>query len=313
MESEKPAFARNDWATANAAGVEQLSAFDDPAPHMYRDIEHEPLAESDESPLAPAESQGASRKPNIFILGSALLLLLCTVAVAAYMAQVKFKARSARTEESLLSQGSIAPFVTASSSVSANTEGAAAAPDPLAAPSDSSSAPLASGARTVEVVANPQTTEIKNESPTNSIPVGGTPSARSGKASDPPRESRARATPAHARFGGAQRPLQPGHASTGKHKHQSSAKPNSTRLLPSIPGSTDSSEKWLLPESLRVVAVYPLSGPHAQAWLADSLGKTFIVREGDRIFQGVQVGSVNAERMEVVTTSGVVTTRGLRP
>lgn len=62
-----------------------------------------------------------------------------------------------------------------------------------------------------------------------------------------------------------------------------------------------------LPEGMRVQAVYPLSGPDVQAWVRDAGGRTTIVRVGE-FLSGARVTAISAERGEVHTAAGVLTT-----
>jgi len=55
--------------------------------------------------------------------------------------------------------------------------------------------------------------------------------------------------------------------------------------------------------TVHVVAVYPQSGRMAKAWIRNQDGHLTVVREGD-IYHGVQIRSVQAERMEVETSDG---------
>jgi hypothetical protein len=66
-----------------------------------------------------------------------------------------------------------------------------------------------------------------------------------------------------------------------------------------------------LPAGLRVHAVYPLSGPDAQAWIREPNGRTTVVRAGD-LLAGARVTSVVPERGEVHTSSGVIGLGGTR-
>jgi hypothetical protein len=70
-------------------------------------------------------------------------------------------------------------------------------------------------------------------------------------------------------------------------------------------------ETIVLPDGLRVHAIYPLSGPDAQAWIREPSGRTTIVRVGE-FLAGAQVTKILPERGEVFTTAGVLNSSGLR-
>lgn len=74
----------------------------------------------------------------------------------------------------------------------------------------------------------------------------------------------------------------------------------------------EKTETVLLPKGLKVRSVYPPAGDDAQAWLVDAAGRTEIVHAGDTLRSGAQVTKVIAESGEVVTTSGVITSKGVR-
>lgn len=68
-------------------------------------------------------------------------------------------------------------------------------------------------------------------------------------------------------------------------------------------------EEFVLPRGLSVRSIYPISGPNAQAWIADSAGRVEIVRIGDTLRSGSQVLGISGEKGQVQTASGVITTR----
>lgn len=74
--------------------------------------------------------------------------------------------------------------------------------------------------------------------------------------------------------------------------------------------ASSSNEEFLLPRGLSVRSIYPTSGPNAQAWLSDSNGKVEIVRVGESLRSGPQVISIRGEKGEVLTSAGLVTSRG---
>jgi hypothetical protein len=69
-------------------------------------------------------------------------------------------------------------------------------------------------------------------------------------------------------------------------------------------------EIFAINPKLHVVAVYPLSGAHVQAWVSDGR-TTSVVRVGDEVSQGVVVTGIKAESLEVLTRVGRVTSRGV--
>lgn len=69
-------------------------------------------------------------------------------------------------------------------------------------------------------------------------------------------------------------------------------------------------EIFAINPNLHVVAVYPLSGEHVQAWVSDGR-TTNVVRVGDEVSQGVVVTGIKAESLEVLTRAGRVTSRGV--
>lgn len=72
-------------------------------------------------------------------------------------------------------------------------------------------------------------------------------------------------------------------------------------------------EVQLLPSGMKVQSVYPPVGPDVQAWVRDpSSGRTSIVRVGDSLHGLFQVIKIDAERGEVTTNAGVITTSGVR-
>lgn len=71
-------------------------------------------------------------------------------------------------------------------------------------------------------------------------------------------------------------------------------------------------ETIVLNRGLKVQSIYPQSGPNAQAWVTDANGKTEVVRVGDSLRNGPMVTAIVGEKGQVVTTSGVITTRGVR-
>ena len=72
-------------------------------------------------------------------------------------------------------------------------------------------------------------------------------------------------------------------------------------------------EVQLLPSGMKVQSVYPPVGPDVQAWVRDpSSGRTSIVRVGDSLHGAFQVIKIDAERGEVTTNVGVITTSGVR-
>lgn len=71
-------------------------------------------------------------------------------------------------------------------------------------------------------------------------------------------------------------------------------------------------ETIVLNRGLKVQSIYPQSGPNAQAWVTDGNGKTEVVRVGDSLRNGPMVTAIVGEKGQVVTTSGVITTRGVR-
>ena len=75
---------------------------------------------------------------------------------------------------------------------------------------------------------------------------------------------------------------------------------------------TLAAETVLLPSGLKVQSIFPQSGPNAQAWILDAAGKTQIVRVGDALRGGPVVTQIVGEKGQVVTGSGVITTRGAR-
>lgn len=70
-------------------------------------------------------------------------------------------------------------------------------------------------------------------------------------------------------------------------------------------------ETFVLPRGLKVQSIYPQTGANAQAWLTDGSGRTEVVSKGDTLRSGAQVIQIVAEKGQVITTSGVITTRGI--
>lgn len=68
-------------------------------------------------------------------------------------------------------------------------------------------------------------------------------------------------------------------------------------------------ETVVLPDGLQVVAVFPRTGPQAQAWVRDSQGRTYVVAEGSAL-AGARVTKVDAQAETVTTTAGRITARG---
>lgn len=68
-------------------------------------------------------------------------------------------------------------------------------------------------------------------------------------------------------------------------------------------------ETVVLPDGLQVVAVFPRTGPLAQAWVRDSQGRTYVVAEGSAL-AGARVTKVDAQAETVTTTAGRITARG---
>lgn len=71
-------------------------------------------------------------------------------------------------------------------------------------------------------------------------------------------------------------------------------------------------EVFLLPRGVRVHSVFPQSGPNVQAWLAVKGGGTEIVRVGEKLRSGAMVTAIYADKDEVVTSSGTITSSGVR-
>ena len=78
-----------------------------------------------------------------------------------------------------------------------------------------------------------------------------------------------------------------------------------------IPQAKAGQETIVLPDGMKVHAIYPLSGPDTQAWIREPSGRTTIVRVGE-FLAGAQVTKIQAEKGEVVTTSGVLSSSGQR-
>ncbi|MDM7322257.1 MAG: hypothetical protein P3W87_003020 [Gammaproteobacteria bacterium] len=55
----------------------------------------------------------------------------------------------------------------------------------------------------------------------------------------------------------------------------------------------------------RVMAIYPLSGPFAQAWLRDSTGRVYVVQVGD-VLDGAKVTQISSQDMKVRLKDGRV-------
>lgn len=68
-------------------------------------------------------------------------------------------------------------------------------------------------------------------------------------------------------------------------------------------------ETVVLPDGLQVVAVFPRTGPLAQAWVRDAQGRTYVVAEGSAL-AGARVTKVDAQAETVTTTAGRITARG---
>lgn len=68
--------------------------------------------------------------------------------------------------------------------------------------------------------------------------------------------------------------------------------------------------KMEMPGNLKVMSIYPQTGTNVQAWVSDGASHTEIVRVGDKLRSGAIVKSISPEKGEIVTTSGVITSRG---
>lgn len=74
--------------------------------------------------------------------------------------------------------------------------------------------------------------------------------------------------------------------------------------------TTAPKELVLLTRPMRVVAVFPLTGKNAQAWIQDSTGRIQIVRKNESI-DGVRILEIIPEDGVVKTTGGNIVTTGL--
>lgn len=77
-----------------------------------------------------------------------------------------------------------------------------------------------------------------------------------------------------------------------------------------VPG--EAAETYMLPSGLSVKAIFPQTGANAQAWISDSSGRTQVVHIGDTLQSGAKVTAIVGEKGEVVTSSGVITSRKSR-
>lgn len=77
-----------------------------------------------------------------------------------------------------------------------------------------------------------------------------------------------------------------------------------------VPG--EPAETYMLPSGLSVKAIFPQTGANAQAWISDSSGRTQVVHIGDTLQGGAKVVAIVGEKGEVVTSSGVITSRRTR-
>jgi hypothetical protein len=121
----------------------------------------------------------------------------------------------------------------------------------------------------------------------------------------------AKPRPAVARVTKAVKPAQESAASKPATAQAAAPVPAPAQRVEIVESAPPPRQKPPLNPGLRVHAVYPLSGPDAQAWVREPSGRTSVVRAGD-YFAGVRVTSVVPERGEVHTSSGVIGLHGAR-
>jgi len=276
------------FETPNEAVIDVESG----AEHVQAEDAHIASEEHYEEAPAPA----AKSKPNLAILGVAGLLFVALLGGVGMVLMEKFGADE------------VAPAVATGSVIFAEAPATATNPGDLAPPSLPDALAVALADSPAIPVAEKPLDSLAEAERMAAEPVTAAPPAPPA----PPAavaEAVPLAVPATA-AGDSRRAEDPAAAKPERKAVRRSSLPGKEPVARTLLAQAQKEESIAINPKLHVVAVYPLSGKHVQAWVSDGR-TTNIVRVGDEVSQGVVVTAIKAESLEVLTPSGRVTSRGV--
>ena len=288
----------------------QESAFSDEPLQVVEEVkDNEPAMESaedwaassDDAPMKQASDGPKSNKPNPVILGAAALMGLAVLGGAGWMGWSMLSSSGASGP--MVAPAPAAPALAGASGAdaflmpgqpgqeTAESSGFDDWDDDAANTGASTGADVAGAAAApLDAVSAPSASSVAPSSVPAAPPAPSAASAAAPAAAAPAAAAPSRAEPRVQRAAAASAPR-----SASRPEPRSATQPAQAAAP---------REEVLGDQRLRVVAVYPHSGRHTQAWLRDeSTGATHAVRVGDA-FRGGRVREIQPEQMRVVLEDG---------
>lgn len=312
-------------------GNASTSAFPEP-PLVVDTSDENPHPDAGDSVIEDADEAAPAKppKPNIAILALAGLLVVGVLGGAGMMVKSRFLDHKASEDSIASSQGLEEPIATDAPSVfdapskvaevpAATVFDQAAAPvaqpasETVGTPASPTSSPVAAAAAPPAVAAvsepKPSAKNIVAETSAASKTADVTP-VKTEKLDQPATVVKTQVrTPHHVAVHHAVNRAPQRVASNKPRKDRKDTK--SSVEVAAAPAQTEV-ELPLLPKGLKVRSVYPQWGKDVQAWISDASGRTEIIRVGDTLRNGAYVKSIVAEKGEVITSAGVITTNGVK-